>query len=154
MRPSRSARKMFSIFIASTTASGSPVLTSWPWLTVTEESRPGIGDNSRREVSEACFSGISASSSAARGDNTCARRITPPCVNQNPAPPQPPTCTLPPAHSDLQQRLSRPPIGRCEAVLPLDLDTVCAFLRSQRDGVGPPVEQYHRALGNLGVGPG
>src|SRR4029077_6708554 len=35
MRPSRSARNMFSIFIASTTASGSPAFTSWPWVTAT-----------------------------------------------------------------------------------------------------------------------
>src|SRR5439155_21975598 len=81
-RPSRSARSTFSIFIASTTTSGSPALTSWPSPTTTAVNRPGIGDSTWREVSAAIFAGIIAASSAARGASTRARRITPRCMSR------------------------------------------------------------------------
>ena len=40
MRPSRSARSTFSIFIASTIASASPALTSWPWCHRERDQQP------------------------------------------------------------------------------------------------------------------
>ncbi len=43
MVPSRSARRIFSIFMASITAKVSPALTSWPSATASETTRPGIG---------------------------------------------------------------------------------------------------------------
>src|SRR5262245_51785102 len=58
--PSRMARSTFSIFMASTTASTSPALTSCPSLTATEASRPGMGDSRNFDVSGAAFTGISA----------------------------------------------------------------------------------------------
>ena len=61
---------MFSIFIASTTASTSPALTSCPSDTATETSRPGIGDSRNFDMSGGAFTGISASSLAARGVST------------------------------------------------------------------------------------
>ena len=54
----RVARSTFSIFIASTTASASPALMSWPSLTAIEDSRPGIGDSRNFEVSGAALTGI------------------------------------------------------------------------------------------------
>src|SRR5690606_13858758 len=62
--PSRSARRMFSIFIASTTHSGSPVFTSWPTSTAIDTINPGIGQSSTREVSAAACAGIRAASRA------------------------------------------------------------------------------------------
>ena len=59
MLPSRSARRMFSIFIASTTASVSPALTSWPGVTAIETIRPGIGERTDLPLSESFFTGIS-----------------------------------------------------------------------------------------------
>src|SRR5258708_23295784 len=49
--PSRSARSTFSIFIASTTASSSPALTSCPSPTASETRSPGIGDSRKRDRS-------------------------------------------------------------------------------------------------------
>ena len=63
---SRSARNTFSIFIASTTASGSPALTSCPTTTAMERTSPGIGHNSAFDVSAAFFANISAASCASR----------------------------------------------------------------------------------------
>ena len=50
---SRSARSTFSIFIASTTASVSPALTSCPSATAIDTTRPGIGQSSSFDVSGA-----------------------------------------------------------------------------------------------------
>src|SRR5829696_1755600 len=58
--PSCTARSTFSIFIASTTASASPALISWPSLTATDASRPGMGDSRNFEVSGAALTGIRA----------------------------------------------------------------------------------------------
>ena len=77
--PSRSAVSTFSIFIASTTASVSPALTSWPSATLTETTRPGIGQSSILDVSAATFLGMSAASSAASGERTIAVTVRPPC---------------------------------------------------------------------------
>src|SRR5579871_2320736 len=58
MVPSRSARSTFSIFMASTTASVSPALTSWPGATEIETTRPGIGHRTFLPVSTATLAGI------------------------------------------------------------------------------------------------
>ena len=55
--PSRSARRTFSIFIASTTAKASPLRTCCPALTATEDNSPGIGDSRKRDRSGGAFSG-------------------------------------------------------------------------------------------------
>ena len=55
---SRSARSTFSIFIASTTASVSPALTSCPSATEMETTRPGIGHRSSFDVSGGSFTGV------------------------------------------------------------------------------------------------
>ena len=57
--PSISARSTFSIFIASTTATVSPALTSWPSLTAIETTSPGIGHTTCLPVSPAFLTGIS-----------------------------------------------------------------------------------------------
>jgi hypothetical protein len=62
--PSRSARKTFSIFIASTTASASPAFTSCPSLTEIETTRPGIGQRTALPESATFFSGISRTAAA------------------------------------------------------------------------------------------
>src|SRR6516165_3141901 len=64
--PSRSARKTFSIFIASTTASVSPALTSWPSLTDIDTTRPGMGQRTALPESAAFFGGISRAAAASR----------------------------------------------------------------------------------------
>src|SRR5690349_12594985 len=64
--PSRSARRTFSIFIASTMASGSPALTSWPTSTAIDTISPGIGQSSLRAASDRTRSGIRRASSASR----------------------------------------------------------------------------------------
>ena len=51
---------MFSIFIASITASRSPARTAWPGATATSTSRPGIGDSRKRDRSGGGLNGISA----------------------------------------------------------------------------------------------
>src|SRR5205085_5466553 len=56
--PSRSARKTFSIFIASTTASASPALTSWPSTTAIASTRSGIAQRNALPLSAALFAGI------------------------------------------------------------------------------------------------
>src|SRR5689334_4221958 len=63
---SRSARSTFSIFIASTTASVSPTLTSWPSFTSIERTRPGIGQSSHLPVSGGFFKGIKRTAVASR----------------------------------------------------------------------------------------
>jgi len=63
---SRSARSTFSIFIASTMASASPALTSWPSATAIERTRPGIGQSSILPVSGGFFTGISLAEAASR----------------------------------------------------------------------------------------
>ena len=55
--PSRSALRMFCIFMASMMATVSPVLTSWPTSTGMATTSPGIGDRTSLEVSAATFSG-------------------------------------------------------------------------------------------------
>src|SRR4029077_10411320 len=65
-RAFRSARRMFSIFMASTTASESPGCTSWPSAALIALTRPGMGQSSTFEVSAAAFAGISAASAASR----------------------------------------------------------------------------------------
>src|SRR5262249_20097325 len=64
--PSRSARKTFSIFMASTTASVSPALTSCPSLTEIETTRPGIGQRTALPESATFFAGISRAAAASR----------------------------------------------------------------------------------------
>src|SRR5947209_16876591 len=63
---SRSARSTFSIFIASTTQSGSPALTSWPCFTEIAFTRPGMGQSRALVEAPTFLSGISAASSASR----------------------------------------------------------------------------------------
>src|ERR1700679_2045920 len=77
-RPSRSATSTFSIFIASTTASGSPALTSWPTATFTDTTRPGIGQSRNFDVSAATFFGIRPASAAAWGLRTETKACAPP----------------------------------------------------------------------------
>ena len=62
--PSRSARSTFCIFIASTTASVSPDLTSCPSLTAIDTTSPGIGHSSFLPVSAADVTGISRAAAA------------------------------------------------------------------------------------------
>ena len=62
--PSRSARSTFCIFIASTTASVSPDLTSCPSLTAIDTTSPGIGHSSFLPVSAADVTGISRAADA------------------------------------------------------------------------------------------
>ena len=83
-RPRRPARRtrMFSIFIASITASRSPARTFWPGCTATSTSRPGIGDSRNLLRSGGALYGISACSSAARGDSTSASICVPLCVTR------------------------------------------------------------------------
>ncbi len=76
--PSRSAFRMFCIFMASMTATVSPALTSWPTVTAMETTRPGMGDWISLEVSAACFSGRRANSSAIRGVRTRTRALVAP----------------------------------------------------------------------------
>src|ERR1019366_5762322 len=57
---SRSAIRTFSIFIASTTASTSPILTAWPSWTGSATSSPGMGQINMREVSGDGLLGINA----------------------------------------------------------------------------------------------
>eukprot|EP01038_Epipyxis_sp_PR26KG_P017277 gene17277-23824_t len=75
--PSRSARMMFCIFMASTIAIASPDLISWPSTTSMETTRPGIGEMIRREVSAATFSGNLACNSASRGVATITTALAP-----------------------------------------------------------------------------
>ena len=44
--------------MASTTANVSPALTSWPSLTASETTRPGIGQRTALPLSESFFTGI------------------------------------------------------------------------------------------------
>src|SRR5262245_33125512 len=64
--PSRSARSTFSIFIASTTASVSPALTSWPSATAIETTSPGIGQRRDLPLSAVRLAGIRRAAAASR----------------------------------------------------------------------------------------
>src|SRR6476660_3236765 len=75
--PSRSAFSTFSIFIASTTQSASPALTSCPSLTASDTTMPGIGQSKSFEVSAFSFTSISAASSASRSVSTLTGTSTP-----------------------------------------------------------------------------
>ncbi|MNL26568.1 hypothetical protein D3C87_1480970 [compost metagenome] len=68
---------MFSIFIASTIASGCPASTVSPALTETEVMTPGIGQSSIFDVSGGSFFGINLASLATRGLLTRAITSTP-----------------------------------------------------------------------------
>ena len=68
---------MFSIFIASITASFSPARTVWPGTTATSASRPGMGDSKNFDRSGGALNGINRLSSAARGVSTCASICAP-----------------------------------------------------------------------------
>src|SRR5688572_24860326 len=78
--PSRSARSMFSIFIASTTASSCPALMSWPSFTEICTSNPGIGDSRYFDMSGGVFSSMWPASAAARGASTWTFSCAPPCA--------------------------------------------------------------------------
>jgi hypothetical protein len=73
---------MFSIFIASITASRSPARTAWPGATATSTKRPGIGESRKRDRSGGGLNGISACSSAARGDSTRTSAWAPPWLTR------------------------------------------------------------------------
>ena len=62
--PARAARRMFSIFIACTTASSSPESTLSPASTASDCSRPGIGESRYLDMSGGLRSGIILASSA------------------------------------------------------------------------------------------
>src|SRR5262249_54983859 len=64
--PSRSARSTFSIFMASTMASVSPALTSWPSATAITRTTPGIGQRSALPLSPALLAGIRRAAAASR----------------------------------------------------------------------------------------
>src|SRR5262249_55101781 len=68
--PSRSARRTFSIFMASTTARVSPALTSCPSVTAMESTSPGMGQRRALPESASLLSGISRAASASRSVNT------------------------------------------------------------------------------------
>ena len=73
--PSRSARSTFSIFIASTTASVSPALTSWPSV---DRDRDAPGPASGRAASCRCRAGSSPASAAPPSPRArCRRRPSP-----------------------------------------------------------------------------
>jgi len=75
--PSRSARRMFCIFMASMTTNRSPVFTSWPGITATAASKPGMGESTKFDRSGGSLRGIRRRSSAARRGSTEYSNCTP-----------------------------------------------------------------------------
>ena len=105
-------------------------------------------------MSAAFFSGISANSSAARGDSTCARRTTPRWTRRNPEPGSRSTCTVATPASCWTCSKGWP--GR-QSVLaarhsPSKLDRVAAAFRPHHDRMRRAIEQDRRSLGDLALG--